>query len=214
MAVARERSSANRFETWTDWSGYVRFLDAVGDRPVRVTYDRGKLELMTPSAKHESAKKFLAYLLEQLMAVREVDFLPLGSMTFKREDLDRGLEPDECYWIENYSAVGPVGRDREFDARTDPPPDLVIEVEVSRSSIDRLDIYHAMQVPEIWRWTRRGRLEFHVLGDDGTYRVQSRSRSFPWLVAEQMSRFVHLAQSDGPVAAGRALRAWLEQQPD
>ncbi|MEM7204057.1 MAG: Uma2 family endonuclease [Planctomycetota bacterium] len=73
-----------------------------------------------------------------------------GSTTWRREDLDRGLEPDECYWVENEPNVR--GR-RELDLRVDPPPDLPIEVDVHASSVDRVKIYAALGCRGGWRST-------------------------------------------------------------
>ena len=118
-------------------------------RHVRLTYDRGELELMTVSHRHENHKHLLGVLLMVVAEELGIENHAAGSMTFKREDLDRGLEPDECYWIEHE----PQMRSKEdYDQQNDPPPDLVLEVEVSCSVLDRLGIYAALKVPEVWRW--------------------------------------------------------------
>ncbi len=206
MTIVEPTRTENRFVIYTNWSGYLKFLDAVGDRPIRVTYDRGKLELMSPTKEHEKVKTILGSLAEAMMQARGIDYEPGGSVTFKREDLDRGLEPDECYWVASYLAV----KDREeYDAAIDPPPDLVIEVEVSRSMMNRLGIFRAVQVPEIWRWTERGRLEFHHRQDDGSYSIEPRSKAFPWLSSEDVGRFVRKARVDGVSATAEAFRAWV-----
>src|SRR4051812_12883176 len=115
MALAEEKT--NRITTQTDWAGYLKFLDAVGDGPLRVTYCKGSLEIMSPSQEHENIKEILSFVLEQLLICADRDFYPAGSMTFKREDLERGVEPDLCYWLQVYPS----------DRATTAPPDLVVE---------------------------------------------------------------------------------------
>lgn len=110
--------------TDVDWETYQAMLNLVGDRPVRITYSAGKLELMSPSRVHEKYKTLLGNMIEFLLREWGMDFEVGGSMTFNRSDLDRGLEPDECYWVASEPAVR--GRS-EFDANVDPPPDLAVE---------------------------------------------------------------------------------------
>src|SRR5262245_37165437 len=131
------------------WEAYVVFTDQLGDQPIRVTYDRGEMEVMSPSNRHENRKRLLGRLLEALTEEMEIDIYSSGSMTCRREELARGLEPDECYWIEHEPVVR--GRD-DIDLDTDPPPDLALEIEISRSALDRMSIYAALRVPEVWRW--------------------------------------------------------------
>ncbi|MBI3928757.1 MAG: Uma2 family endonuclease [Armatimonadetes bacterium] len=144
----------NRFLTTTDWAGYTRFLEAVGEGHTKVTYDRGALELLTPSPEHEHTKTLMRALLECYLEERDVDFVGGGSTTFRDEDLDRGLEPDECYWVgEIVSVVGML----RFDPAVHRPPDLALEVDVTSSSLDRLGIYAALGIPEVWRYLPRER---------------------------------------------------------
>src|SRR5437899_8506051 len=131
------------------WSAYVEFSDNVGPRHVRITYDQGEMEVMTLSFGHERAKKRLGSVVEVVAEETDTDMEWSGSMTCRREDLARGLEPDECYWIQNELLVRGKGA---LDLTLDPPPDLALEVEISRSALDRLRVYAALGVPEVWRW--------------------------------------------------------------
>src|SRR5580692_7484379 len=88
-----------------DWRTYVAMSDLFMDRPVRFTYDRGELEIMTLSRTHERFKRLLARMLDELTVEMDIDMNGGGSMTFRRQDLERGLEPDECYWIQNEARV-------------------------------------------------------------------------------------------------------------
>src|SRR5579872_2496828 len=115
-----------------DWDAYVTIGDALPDRPrLRMTYDRGRLEFMTTSPEHERLKRWLSRLLETIAEEYNLPIAPFGSMTLRRPELDRGLEPDECYWIAHERDVRNLDA---WDPTRDPPPDLVIEIEVSRSA--------------------------------------------------------------------------------
>src|SRR5947207_1702021 len=148
-----------------DWRTYVAMSDLFLDRPIRFTYDRGELEIMTLSPEHERLKRLLARMLDTLTEEMDIDIAGFGSMTFRREDLERGLEPDDCYWVQNEARVR--GRD-ELDFETDPPPDLIVDVEISRNFIDRLPLCGALGVPEVWRFDGQ---TIHVLlrNESGEY---------------------------------------------
>ena len=128
-------------------------LKDVEEQPgIRLTYDRGLLEIMTPLDPHESYKKLLGRFVEALTEELDVEICSLGSRTCSREDLVRGLEPDQCYYIQNEQVVW----DKEqIDLNQDPPPDLVIEIDITSSSINRLDLYADLGVPEVWRYDGR-----------------------------------------------------------
>src|SRR5207248_1435503 len=114
----------------------------------RVTYDQGRMEIMTTTAWHEFIKKSAARLLEHYSFVMDISIKGLGSLTCNRKDLKKGLEPDECYFIRTKPLVNKKGF---LDLAKGPPPDLVIEVEVTRSSVPKHPIYQALRVPELWR---------------------------------------------------------------
>ncbi len=168
-----------------DWPAYVTFGELLGERHVRLTYDRGELEFMTLSPEHERAKKRLARLIEALTEELDIDIASCGSMTCRREDLERGLEPDECYSISHEAQVR--GR-TDVDLEQDPPPDLVLEVEISRSALDRMGLYASFGVSEVWRWDGQ---TIHVsrLQTDGHYADSQRSHVFPFLPLTEFTRF-------------------------
>ena len=161
--------------TNVEWPTYERVLRDLEGRHLRFNFDRGQLEIMTVSAEHERVKKLLARLLEVLTEVLNIPVLSLGNTTFRREDAARGLEPDECWYIAHESQMR--ARD-EIDLVIAPPPDLVIEIEISRSVVDRMEIYAALGVPEVWRCDGRT-LIVEVLADDGRYIESDRSPAFP-----------------------------------
>src|SRR5207244_659524 len=108
---------------------------------------------------HECYKRLISRLVEVLTEEMALPLAGFGSMTFKRRKRRRGLEPDECYWIVNEPKVH--GR-IHIDLRRDPPPDLVVEIDITKSSIDRLEIYALLKIPEVWRFDGSV-LFFHIL---------------------------------------------------
>ncbi|HEY9740149.1 MAG TPA: Uma2 family endonuclease, partial [Coleofasciculaceae cyanobacterium] len=132
------------------WQTYQDLLKDLEEQPgIRLSYDRGLLEIMAPSPPHENYKKVLGRFVETLTEELNIEIKSLGSLTCKREDLARGLEPDQCYYIQNEAVVRTLD---EIDFNQDPPPDLVIEIDISSSSINRLSLYAALGVPEVWRY--------------------------------------------------------------
>jgi Uma2 family endonuclease len=189
------------------WEKYEQMAAWFEGRHLRLTYDRGELEIMTVSHPHELGKHLIGRLLEALTEELSIDIHGGGSMTFKREDLDRGLEPDECYWIERELQMRSV---RDYDAEKDPPPDLVVEVEVSRSVLDRMGIYAAMKVPEVWRWDGEN-LSFWLL-KRGKHVASPVSRSFPMLSASEIVRFMRMQGTMSETRLVQAFRKWIREQ--
>src|SRR5438445_2046967 len=132
-----------------DWRNYGRLLRILADRrAIRVTYDRGTLEIMTLSYEHESLGYLSARLIDALTEELSLPVKGGGSTTFRHRKLRRGLEPDACWWITNEPLIR--GKHR-IDLQADPPPDLALEVDITRSSLNRLKIYAALRIPEVWR---------------------------------------------------------------
>jgi Uma2 family endonuclease len=186
------------------WQTYLSLLDGVGDHPIRLTYDRGMLEIEVPSLHHERLKKFAAQLVETCLVEMGIDYEPAGSATWRLEQELRGLEPDECYYIQNAAQVR--GK-TELDLQTDPPPDLAIEIDVTSSSLDKLELYKTMRVPEIWRRLPNGRLEIHVRRPDGSYEQSSASVALPLITSDILNRYFALRDTEGHAAALREFRS-------
>jgi Uma2 family endonuclease len=190
------------------WSTYLALLaDLRKRRGTRLAYCRGRLEIVTTSEAHERWKKLLARMVEALTEELGLECLSLGQTTWRREDLECGIEPDECYYI----AGEPKVRDQDaIDLAVDPPPDLAIEVEISRSAVDRLEIYAALGVPEVWRFDGQT-IRVHRLRA-GRYVESSRSRSFPGLPIAELARFAALRRSMGETRLLKAFRVWVRQR--
>src|SRR5438105_2793299 len=130
------------------WELYERLLRDIGNRPIRVTYDEGRMEIMSPLPEHERPKKLLGQMIEALTLELNMARASLGSTTFRRREKAKGLEPDECYYFRDEQKMR--GK-RRLDLRKDPPPELVVEIDIASRSVPRQPIYAALGVPEIWR---------------------------------------------------------------
>ena len=128
------------------WQTYETLLAEIGDRQIRLTYNRGNLEIMVPSPEHERFKEVLGRFVETLAEELDVRIEPLGSTTFKRPELS-GVEPDKCFYIQNLSAI--KGKKR-IDMNQDPPPDLVVGIDIASRSENTLQVYTDLGVPEVW----------------------------------------------------------------
>jgi Uma2 family endonuclease len=214
MAIAATTPSA---ETGADrrfvlhgvsWRFYQTFLAEMADRRIFLTYDRGNLEIMSPSEKHARSSCLLGRVVEILAEELDLPIDDLGTTTFQREDVDRGLEADECYYIRNEPRVR--GKDG-IDLTTDPPPDLAIEVDISRGSLNKLGIYAALRFPEVWQFDGT-KVHVHVLQPDGRYAVGETSVSFPFLPMAEVARFLQQAATMDKTSWARSFRAWVRAE--
>lgn len=168
------------------WEVYQALRQPEENNHLRMTYDRGDLEIMSPQRKHGKIVSLLALMIYEWTRRHRIKIESGGNMTCDRADLERGLEPDLCYWIAQQAAVR--GKDR-IDLLVDPPPDLALEVDVSRSAIPKLPIYESLRIPEVWRWGAG--LEVLKVGKDLHYSVRTTSSAlpgFPVSIAEDFLR--------------------------
>ena len=190
------------------WETFEALLRETGeDRGSRFAYDCGTLEIMTPLYEHENPKiqfdRFIVALAEEL----EIEIKSAGSTTLKRRIKNRGIEPDNCYYIQNEIAVR--GR-QELDLETDPPPDLAIEIDITSSSVNKFGIYSALGVPELWRYNGRV-LKFYQL-TEGQYVGCDLSIAFPLVSVSEMSRFIEQSKITGEIALLKSFRAWVRDK--
>lgn len=188
------------------WENYETLLNLLGDRPIRATYSQGVVELMILSYQHERYKKLLTRFVETLTEELDIAIAGGGSTTFKRQDLERGLEPDECFYIEHEPNVR--GK-QALDLAQDPPPDLAIEVDISHSSIDRMEIYARLGVPEVWRW-EQDQLQFWQL-QEGQYSPVNISPTLPQISATTLMEFMALLSTVDETSIIRRFRAWVQE---
>lgn len=190
-----------------DWQTYEKFLDAIGDRGLRCTYDRGRLEIMAPMRIHEREKRFLGSVVERACMVLHRPFEPCGSMTIRREDLHRGFEPDECFYLDHAQTM--LNR-REPDFAVDPPPDLAIEIDITSSSIDRQALYANIGVPELWRY-QDDRIQFLNLVN-GTDQPSEFSRAFPIISSTDLNRYIAMIGTGSYLEILGQFESWLRQK--
>jgi Uma2 family endonuclease len=190
------------------WEVYEALRDIEASWHVRMAYDGGTLEMMSPSGDHEWIKTLVAQMIEAFTAELRIPRRSLGSTTWRRRELDKGLEADECYYILNHAKI----RARyEIDLAVDPPPDLALEVDLRRGDVDKAAIYAALGVPEIWRWRDDG-LHAYVLGDEGVYAATEYSVNLPMLRVKDLEPFLDQEQASDESAWINSFRAWVRER--
>jgi Uma2 family endonuclease len=211
-AAVEERvkgSDGHRFVLYdVDWATYRKISEALTGRHLHFAYDRGTLEFMTTSPIHAKFSRLIGLLIYILTDELGIPSGSYGDMTCDREDLQRGVEPDECYYLTNE----PLIRGKEnIDFTTDPPPDLVVEIDISRSSKRRLGIYAALGVPEVWRFDGET-LTIYQRGMEAQYAVAERSRHFPFLSGADLVRFLQQWNQLDENSLVRSFREWVREQ--
>ncbi len=188
------------------WQEYTRLLRIFEGRHLRLTYDRGRLEIMTLSFEHEISGSFLGRLAVTLTEELNLPVRDGGSTTFRKKKKQKGLEPDNCYWIANEAAVRNI---KVINLRKDPPPDLALEIDVTSSSMNRMRIYAAIKVPEVWRYGKDG-LSFWVLNAEGKYDPAAVSPTFPVPISPaDLQPFIAMRGQMDDNAVIRQFRAWI-----
>src|SRR6185503_17637394 len=169
------------------WEEYEQLLADLGDGyAVRIFYDQGKMEIVASTSIREKSKSIINTLAHVLSDELDIDVEGCGSTTFRERLKAKGAEPDECFYVQNASAI--IGKEDEIDLRYDPPPDIVVEVDRTSASLNKFNIYSALGVPEIWRIKGRS-LAIYLLGENG-YEQSATSRAFPLLSAQTLSEFM------------------------
>lgn len=174
------------------WDTYVDLAEQRDGSVPRMTYDEGVLELMSPKRQHEGIGTLIGRLIETWTEVKGIEIQSVKSTTFKRADLSKGFEADESYYIEH--ALEVRGKD-EIDLTVDPPPDLVVEVEITRSAIAKMKLFAAMGIPEVWRHDGE-QLTFAVL-ESGEYRQVSESNMLPGFTPALAQNVLSRRQEEG-----------------
>ncbi len=190
------------------WYTYQALLREMGDhRAARLVYDRGTLEITVPSELHEIINRLLDRIVTALTEELDLKIKAYGSTTLDREDLEQGVEPDSCYYIQNAERI----QIRQLDLQTDPPPDLAIEVDITSSSRRRFGIYLQLQIPEVWRYTQRQGVSIYQL-EKGQYIECEFSPTFLMISPGKLIEFLQLAETEDDNSVIRALRRWIRTQ--
>jgi Uma2 family endonuclease len=186
------------------WKTFEALVREAADPRGRFAYDRGLLEIMSPSSEHEHLGNLIGRFLEVLTEELRIPIRSLKSTTLKRRDRKRGIEADETYYIGHDPLMG---KRRRLDLRRDPPPDLAIEVDISRSSLVRMSIHAAIGIAEVWRW-HGDCLEVWQLRD-GEYHEVERSAILPMLPLSGLRRFLSLRDERNETDLVREFRQWV-----
>jgi Uma2 family endonuclease len=187
------------------WDDYEELLKEIeGKRHVRISYDRGRIEIMTLSPEHEMPASLFGYLIQILTEELDLEFVSIRSTTLKRKSQLQGKEPDDCFYIGDLDRIlGKKRLDLDFDA----PPDLVIEVDVTNPTLDKMAIYAGLGVPEVWRYDEY-QVEFHRLAGK-RYKQVATSALFPFLSPLVITDHLSIGAAQGVNAMRRAFREWV-----
>lgn len=189
------------------WDGYEAILNALGEqRAARLTYCQGTLEIMTPLEAHDNPSDLIGDFIKILVDQFDFNIKSMGSTTLSRPDLRVGAEPDKGFYIANE----PLVRGKTVDLATDPPPDLIVEVDITHTDINKNLLYAEMGVPELWRYDGQ-QLKIYEL-ENGQYQEVETSPTFPSIPKERLYEFLNECAQQGETQAKRNLRVWLREQ--
>lgn len=188
------------------WQTYQAMLTDMGNhRATRLSYNQGILTLKMPSKLHEIINRLLARIVKTLTEELGLEVVDVGSTTLEREVLEKGAEPDTGFYIQNASQL--EGLDPEIPEHL--PPDLVIEVDITSPSTQRMEIYESLGVPEVWRYTKRWGLVMYRL-ESGRYVESETSAVLPKVTAVQLNDFLEQRQQQGENQVIRNVRSWIQ----
>jgi Uma2 family endonuclease len=190
------------------WEQFERLLEDLGDRrSARIAYDNGTLEIMTPLPEHEYFKETLSDAVKDIAEEIAKDYESYGSTTWRKRIKMAGVEPDNCFYFQNEAVVrGRVDLDL---SQGDPPPDLVLEIDITNKSLDRFPIYARLEVPELWCYDA-GELRIYHLRN-GEYVETEVSLAFPMLPVRELPQVIEAHRAEGRRAIRRAVREWVRK---
>lgn len=188
------------------WKTYEALLQELGeDRSTRIAYDRGVLEIRMPGEPHEIINRLLAKIITMLAMELGMEANDFGSVTLNREELDRGIEPDSCFYIQNAAR----GQGMAEIVSETVPPDLALEVDIASSSASKMAIYQAMGVPEVWLY-RQSTLKIQLL-QDGQYGDVANSRAFPMVSVEQLNQWIEMRKTETDLTVLRDVQRFCRE---
>ncbi|MGH9719647.1 MAG: Uma2 family endonuclease [Bryobacteraceae bacterium] len=187
------------------WETYIRLCDENQSPATRMFYDEGILEIVTVSSEHERFKWALEHVFEALAEGFDIDFENLGHTTFRRRDLQKAFEPDTCFYVKRISAVR--GKS-EIVLPSDPAPELVVEVDISRSSLQKLPLFAAMGVGEVWRYEGSQIMIFRL--SSGEYAEVEESTMLPGVTSAVLTRLIDESLTMTRTGWLRHVRQWAQ----
>ena len=190
---------------YVSWEEYEQLLAELGPSyAVRISYDQGRLEIMSPLREHEFYKLLFQRMAHILAEELSLPLEAFGSTTYKVKPKAQGAEPDESFYVQNAHRV--IGH-LQLDLETDPPPDVVVEIDITSKSTSRFRIFAALGVPEIWRYDGATAEIYHLQGQ--SYVIAEFSLAFPLLSADALSKFAKQCKTQGQTATLAAFREWV-----
>ncbi len=188
------------------WDFYEQVLEQYQDsNEVHFAYDDGFLEVEVPLFEHERPGEILRDLIANICNEREIDYVSAGSTTFRQRAKAKGCEPDASFYIQNESRVRDL---KSLNLTQDPPPDLVIEVDVTSPSLNKMPIYAALGVPEVWLYKGEKVVFFKLYG--GVYQETSNSPAMPFLDNQTVNTFLEKGLSESSSKLIREIREWIK----
>lgn len=197
------------------WGEYEELLEQVGEAPgLRISYDNGSLQVMTISSQHEKYASFISSLIAGIRLRLRIDILAFGSATMRKSKSSGGHEPDACFYVQTAPLIG---NRIQLDFETDPPPDIVVEIDVHHDSRPRFPVYARLGVPEIWRYDGRAMTIYHLVQDSVhsealLYVEQDTSNGLPMLTTQILTEMIERMRNEGELTALLAFDEWLQSQ--
>jgi Uma2 family endonuclease len=192
-----------------DWDEYEHLLTQMESfHPGhRLSYDCGRLVIVSPKREHECFKAFVSRIVHVLAEELSLDIEATGATTLRRRKLMKGVEADESFYVQNAARI--IGH-LELDLDVDPPPDIAVEIDMSNDSLDKFPIYAALGAPEIWRYDGKTAHFYKLVGEN--YETIRNSIAFPILTAEDLTRCLGQSKVEGQTATLKAFRKLLRSR--
>lgn len=190
------------------WDDYEDLLDSLNERPgLRVSYNQGRLEIMSPLPEHEEFKELFLRIAHIVSEEFGILLETRGATTYRRKRKAKGVEPDTSFYVQNAAAL--IGK-RTIDLNIDPPPDVVVEIDITSESEGKFPIYAAFGVPEIWRYDGQQAWMYQLV-EQGYVEIES-SLAFPILTPPVIADVIEQSKTQGQSAALAAFRQWVRER--
>ena len=189
------------------WETFNHLLAELGDkRNQLLTYYSGILEIMTPFGEHENNNRFIESLISVIADELNLNLKKLGSLTLKSNEFKQAVEPDSCYYLQNEPKVR---NKQNIDLSIDPPPDLVLEIDITSGSLNKLPIYANLKIPEIWRYDGKNLTVFVLQPTDNSYRQVDKSKAFSFFYLNLVPELIQQSLEEGETATLKQFRQWV-----
>jgi Uma2 family endonuclease len=189
------------------WETFNQLLEELGNkRSQRLAYDKGHLEIMTPLGEHENSNRFIESLIFIITDELGLNLKKFGSLTLKSQVFKQGVEPDSCYYLKNEPQVR---NKQNLDLASDPPPDLVLEIDITSTSLNKFSIYGNLKVPEIWQYNGQELIVFILKPESKKYQKVTNSQVFPFLEINLIPQLIRKSLEVGETRALREFRQWV-----